>query len=642
MTMPVTTVEIAFASQPEDTSPVWVDVTQWVRSVSGIAITRGRQDQYDQTQPSRLTLSLLNPGGRFTPGNVSSPYYPNVKRGRRIRVSETHNGVTYRRFTGFVDEWPVTWADASASVSYVDITASSRMARLGRAKTLQSIIGSEYLQDNPVAYYPLGEPEGALKAGNVSTTAQPNMAVTAVGAGSTGNITFGDSTGPGTDGLTAALFTRVSATAGANLVMTSPAVISQGVPVAGSVLLEAWFLTSTTAEMGIAAATAAPDASGFAWYAIALGVSATGKLTGIQSRGTPGSSEFSLASAATVSDGLTHHAALRVTDTTGDTVATLFLDGAVVASTTLTGAFWRYDLQRLIGGGGIVNSCYAGTLSHVAIYDTPGTEISNARIQQHYLAGSTGFSGERSDQRITRLARYAGMPSSDVTVETGLSTSIINQDTTGQTPLSLMQDVTSTENGVLFDSGDGKLTFHARSHRYNVASSLTLYAGGLLTGLEPRLDDQGLVNDISASRPNGVSVRSVDAASVSEYGLYREEIQLLTTDDNEVFDAASWKVYVASTPQVRVPTAGVLLNLANTAQATAILSLEIGDRITLANLPSQAPAASMDFFIEGWTETITADDYRIAFNLSPASLSGVWQLDSSVYSVLGTSTRLGY
>jgi hypothetical protein len=374
-------------------------------------------------------------------------------------------------------------------------------------------------------------------------------------------------------------------------------------------------------------------------YAVALGVSATGKLTGIETK--YGSVDFSLASAATVSDGLTHHAALRVTDTTGDTVASLFLDGVVVASTTLTGT-WRRRLQRLFGGGGIVNSCYAGTLSHVAVYDTPGTEISDARIQQHYLSGSTGFSGERSDQRITRLARYAGMPSSDVAVETGLSTSIVNQDTGGQTPLSLMQDVTSTENGVLFDSGDGKLTFHARSHRYNVASSLTLYAGGLLTGLEPRLDDQGLVNDISASRPNGVSVRSVDTASVSEYGLYREEIQLLTTDDNEVFDAASWKVYVASTPQVRVPTAGVLLNLANTAQATAILALEIGDRITLANLPSQAPASSMDFFIEGWTETITADSYQFAFNLSPASLSGVWQLDSSVYSVLGTSTRLGY
>jgi hypothetical protein len=640
MTLPVTTVEIAFASQPEDTSPVWVDVTQWVRSLSGIAITRGRQDQYEQTQPSRLTLSLLNPGGRFTPGNTASPYYPNVKRGRRIRVSETHNGVTYRRFTGFVDEWPVTWADASASVSYVEITASSRMARLGRAKEFPSIIGIEYLQDDPAAYYPLGEAEGSLKAGNVSTTVQPPMAVTTVGAGSAANITFGDATGPGTDGLTAALFTRVSATAGANLVMTSPAVISQGVPPAGSVLLEAWFLTSTTAEMGIAAATQAPDAAGTTGYAVALGISATGKLTGIQTNF--GSVDFSLASAATVSDGLTHHAALRVTDTTGNTVATLFLDGAVVASTTLSGAFWRFALQRLIGGGGIVNSCYAGTLAHVAVYATTGTEISDARIQQHYLSGSTGFSGERSDQRIARLAQYAGMPSSDVDVETGLSTSIVNQDTTGQTPLSLMQDVTSTENGVLFDAGDGKLTFHARSHRYNVASSLTLYAGGLLTSLEPRLDDQGLINDITASRPGGVSVRSVDTASVDEYGMYRQEIQLLTTDDNEVFDAASWKVYTASTPQVKVPIAGVLLNLANTAQATAILSLEIGDRITLANLPSQAPASSMDFFIEGWTETITADSYLFAFNLSPASLSGVWQLDSSVYSVLNTSTRLGY
>jgi hypothetical protein len=50
----------------------------------------------------------------------------------------------------------------------------------------------------------------------------------------------------------------------------------------------------------------------------------------------------------------------------------------------------------------------------------------------------------------------------------------------------------------------------------------------------------------------------------------------------------------------------------------------------------------MDFFIEGYTEDITPETYRIKFNLSPASLSGVWQLDSPVYSVLGSTTRLGY
>jgi hypothetical protein len=270
--------------------------------------------------------------------------------------------------------------------------------------------------------------------------------------------------------------------------------------------------------------------------------------------------------------------------------------------------------------------------------------ISDTRIQQHALSGLTGFSGERSDQRIQRLATYAGVPSSDVVVETGLSTSIINQDTTGQQPIQLMQDVTSTEGGVLFDAGDGRLTFHARSHRYNAATMLTLSTANreIMPSLTPRLDDQDLVNDVTATRTGGVSARVVDSSSVAEYGTYREDIQLLTTSDNEVFDAASWKVYTASTPQVKVPTAEVELALLSSAQTATLLAREIGDRITLTGLPVQAPAASMDFFIEGWTETIADFTYRIVFNLSAATLSGVWQLDSSVYSILGTTTRSAY
>jgi hypothetical protein len=636
MGIPTTKVEIAFSTQPEDPSPVYVNVTSYTRLINGINITRGRQDQYETVQPARLSLTLINRDGRFTPGNVTSPYYPNVKKGRRIRVSETWAGVTYIRFTGFIDEWPVEWADASATVADVQITATSRMARLGHGKTLASVIEVEYLLDNPVAYYTLGEDVGSLQAGNGSATVQPPMTVTPFGGGSNANITFGSATGPATDSLTAAAFTRVSAAAGAYLTMTSPNVFSQGT-VAGSVLIEAWFVTSSAQEMGIANVD-----SGSVHYAVALGVSATGKLTGIQTNF--GSVQFSLASTATVSDGLLHHAALRVTDTTGNTVASLFLDGTLAASTTLTGDFWRLDLQRLVGGGGIVNSAYSGTLAHVAVYATAGSEISSTRIQQHYLAGTTGFSGERSDQRIQRLATYAGVPSADVVVETGLSTSIGAQDTTDQQPIQLMQDVTSTEGGVLFDAGDGRLTFHARSHRYNASSVLTLATSSreIMPSLTPRLDDQDLVNDVTATRTGGVSARVVDLPSVAEYGTYREDISLLTTSDNEVFDAASWKVYTASTPQVKVPTAEVELALFSTAQTTTLLAREIGDRITLSGLPVQAPAASMDFFIEGWTETIADFTYRIVFNLSSASLSGVWQIDSSTYSVLNTSTRLAY
>lgn len=642
MALPVLKVEIAFTTQPDDPSPVWVDVTSYTRSISdNVSITRGRQDRYETVQPSTMGLTLMNQDGRFTPGNVSSPYYPYVKKGRKIRASVTHNGVTYRRFTGYINEWPVTWADASATIADVKISASSRSASLGRARVLPSLAEIEYLADSPLAFFPLGDEAGSLRAGNVSTTVQPQMVLTPFGGGSNGNITFGTAPGPTTDTLTAALFTRVSASAGAYLLMTSPTVlVDPGTTATGTVLLEAFFLTNAVQEMGICQADQFGFESGSAAYF--LGTNASGKLIGVNwAVGFGGPITYSIASSATVADGAIHHAALRETYNGTNTVGDLFLDGVNVGTNTYAGDI-RRSVWRLIGGGGTAtNSAYAGTLSHVAV-SWSATAITDARIQQHALAGLTGFSGERSDQRITRLARYAGLPAGEVTVETGLSTSITTQDTTDQVPITLMQDVTATEGGVLFDAGDGQLTFHARSHRYNAATVLTLQGSDLQPSLEPRLDDQGLVNDITADRTGGVSVRVLDSSSIAEYGTYRDQFTLLTTDDNEVFDAANWRLYNGSTPQVRMPTVEVGLLGMTTAQKTAVLAREIGDRTTLATLPPQAPASSMDFFIEGIAETIAGDSHRVIFNLSAASQSGVWQLDSSVYSVLGSTTRSAY
>jgi len=601
MAIPTAKVEVSFTTQPDDPSPVWVDITSYVRlplaEGGGIKITYGRQDQFETTQAARLSLTLINTDGKFTPGNVSSLYYPNVKKGRRIRVSSTWAGSTFIRFAGFI-----------APPAIVEI---------------------EYLQDAPVVYYPLGEDQGSLQAGNVSAAVQSPMAVTPFGGGSNANITFGSATGPTTESLTSALFTRVSATAGAYLLAPLNGFTSGSDP---SILLEAFMSANTAQEMGIARLD-----DGTSNIYLALGTNSSGKLTA--SYLSTGFS-YTLTSAATITDGLTHHVAVRQTTSGGATSAALFLDGTSVATTSIGSS--QFDMARLIGGGGITNSAFAGTLSHVAAYS--GTAITDARIAQHSLAGSTGFSGESSGNRIHRLALYAGVPDSEIAFEVGLSTSITNQDTTGQQPITLMQDVAATEGGVLFDSRTGLLSFHGRSHRYNASSQLTLSTaqGEIMPSLEPRLDDQDLVNDVSASRTGGVSSRVVDSSSVAEYGTYREDLQLLTTSDNEVFDAASWKVYTASTPQVRVPTAETELALLSSAQKLTVLARDVGDRMTLSVLPAQAPASSMDFFIEGWTETIADLTYRIVFNLSAATLSGVWQLDSSTYSVLGSTTRSAY
>jgi len=622
MTLPTLLVEIAFTTTPDDPSPVYVDVTQWVRALSGISITRGRPDEHGEVQPSKCSLTLINSDGRFTPGNTSSPYYPNVKKGRKIRVSETHNSVTYRRFTGYVDEWPVTWADASATLADAPISASSRLARLGRGTELRSIVEEEYLLDDPRAYYTLGEPEGSVAAGNGSLS--PHPAMTFVGSGA--NPVFGTATGPGTDDLTAASF---SGGKYLEVVFDQPVVT----PADTTYTWEFFFSSSSTTQtLGRLYATSGDTAQAF--------ITAAGKLN-ILSNSNDGPIYYDLISAATVSDGATHHALVRATISGGTLNSTLYLDGAQVDTDTYASFPGFTDMDRLAAGGD--GTAMTGVMAHVAV--TAGTtQLATDRIEAHSDSGLNGFSGEGSGARIVRLAGYAGVSVGDTNAETGLSTSITNQVTNDKTALALMSEVVGTEGGLLFDAGHGTLTFHARSHRYNAASTLTLSGGGgeLQANLEARLDDQGLLNDVTASREGGVTARAVDEASIDDYGLYRESITLLTTSDNEVADAANWEVNTSSTPQVRVPVAEADLGNASSSQQTAILARELGDRITLANLPSQAPASSMDFFIEGYTELITAEQYRISFNLSPAELSGVWQLDSSTYSLLGTTTRLGY
>jgi hypothetical protein len=54
--------------------------------------------------------------------------------------------------------------------------------------------------------------------------------------------------------------------------------------------------------------------------------------------------------------------------------------------------------------------------------------------------------------------------------------------------------------------------------------------------------------------------------------------------------------------------------------------------IAVTNLPAQAPAATMSFFVEGYSEQIGDETYTIDFNLSPAELSPTpWIFEDPVY-----------
>jgi hypothetical protein len=297
--------------------------------------------------------------------------------------------------------------------------------------------------------------------------------------------------------------------------------------------------------------------------------------------------------------------------------------------------------RTVVVGGGLVSDLIPATVAHVALRS--GTvATADARITDHANAGLTGFTSDASGARVARYARLAGIPTAEIFTEAGLSGSIAHKDTTGQLPSALMQDVAETEDGVVFDGKDGTLTFHSRSHRYGSPFVYTLdcNAGDIEDGFAPKLDDQHLTNDMTASRPNGVTVRSINQPSIDEYGYYRESTEILTTSDNEVQSRADWEVNRFGTPRVAVPN--VRTNLLTSSVAAALLDTDIGTRIRLTNLPSQAPATTAEFFVEGGTEQIGFNSYFIEFNVSAAAYANVWQLDSTTMSQLDGTTVLAY
>lgn len=85
-------VEVAFNAgvRTAKASRTWTDVSDYAELADGISVSGGRSDERATCDANTASLVLDNSDGRFTPEKASSPYYPNVKIGRPVRVTATY------------------------------------------------------------------------------------------------------------------------------------------------------------------------------------------------------------------------------------------------------------------------------------------------------------------------------------------------------------------------------------------------------------------------------------------------------------------------------------------------------------------------------------------------------------------------
>lgn len=549
----------------------------------------------------------------FTGADVYLPPSLPTRIDTGVKVRVTVNGVTTDRFTGFVQSWDNAWPNGGENFATVTISATDRLARLSRRK-LRSTLENTILQAKPCGYYLLSEAAGSTSAGDSSGSGLPALAVIQKGTG--GTLEFGAGTGPGTDGLTAAKF--------------APAGPADGLYLQGS-LAGAGFGNAYSYWVRCAFSTVSAARQMLVYLRASYGNSIL--LDVYLDKFMVTGNTFSVTGGPNLSDGLVHDLAF-VADA-GTSTAFLYVDGVQVA----TAAYPSYvmNVATFNVGGSVPFDVADGSISHVAF----GTGVpSAATVADWHTAGADGFAADSSDERIERYAAYAKIDPADLALETGDLTAVTHLDTRGASPISAMQKVASSEQGILFVNGAGQLVFHARSHRYSPTVAATLDAADIDPGSSLNRDTQGLINSVTASREGGATQVFEVASSVRKYEQYPSSLDLAVTTDDEALQAAAWVANTHAEPTTRLPGVPVDLMSQTAAFAATVQALELGAAVTVAGLPAQADATSLTLFVEGWAEQITLVDWTQTFNTSP--LVTVWTIQDSVSGFIDSTFRVAY
>lgn len=687
---------------PTAVLPTWIEVTGFVANNVTITINHGRADGLSDVNATTCSLTVDNSDGRWNPGNPNGAWYGLIHKGSWLKVDLLPgSGNLSDRFVGFITALPTAFEGQYASTV---VTASDRYGKLTNIPTLLSAIEHEVLTDpnlagNVKGYWNLHEAVGSPSFGDTSGAGARYLATTALGGVPLGTgFAAANAPGPGFDGLRVPTFNPPSPLQGTYLsgAITSPVGVWNFATTSYTGLMptiEFWFQATTTGvdqpliclvdPVGQYALTIFIHSSGFLEYDLLS--TAFGNPAGAQTGG--------LALRGGVNDGAWHHAVMAcsfaVNAGTFYYDTTSMVDGGAGSGWTLSstssaggvpGNYGAAFTQLFVGagyhitGGATVMTAGAANISDVAFYwsdMSKGGKIPN--VTDHYAAGATGFLGESTDQRVARIARYAGVPiplqtaSAQVSGNntTNFTTQIYNpgkgpwtnlspgahtcgaQAIAGRSALEVMREAARTEASPLFVDRSGYLALQPSTTRQNTSPAWTVDSRDLEKNTSLP-DDFAYVLNQATITPNGQAAQTVvgaiGAASQAKYGIYTQGGQQSTASVSPI-EAQSLGYSLiqqrADPPPRLAPVTVEAATLAGqagygNAWYDLVLATEISTAMRVTSMPSQAGGGNQDGIVEGWVETISAGQHTFAFSTSPVQ-GPTYQLDDVVLGRLDTA-----
>lgn len=319
-------------------------------------------------------------------------------------------------------------------------------------------------------------------------------------------------------------------------------------------------------------------------------------------------------------------------------VPTQFFDGATQISLEVlqegANIRWRVAWLTLSGDAFGGESTLAGTLGQVtdvAVLTTgppDGMAFGHIAVTTGLGAGwlgwdggaNNGYAGESAGARIVRLCAEESIPLT-VIGDPADTEQLGPQET--KTLLDLLQEAADADLGILCDDRQRLgLVYRTRTSLYNQAPVLELDAasgnvGDITHPFEPVLDDQAYRNDVTVTRRDGSFARKTSDPPPKRGELYDESIEVAVAADWQLPYQAGWRYFVGSWPGMRNPSIASELTIAPH-QIVPWLSLEVGDRAEVTNLPPQHPAETVSSLVQGYSEEISPSRWTANMTCAPA------------------------
>lgn len=277
---------------------------------------------------------------------------------------------------------------------------------------------------------------------------------------------------------------------------------------------------------------------------------------------------------------------------------------------------------------------FTGRVTDAKVVPGPGTNDRRRRVQLvatgpkavlgRRMVGDVPWPQELDGARISRLlAMDPGVTAGPI--DTG-TVQVLARDVDRQPLLGLLDQVATDAEGLLIELRDGRLVYHDADHRTAAVEDLTLTAGQVLWPLAWVQDLSGMVNDLTvgygAAEPQA-EVRLTDPPSIATHGLYAAKVSTRLADQAAAERFVNLTVARRARPWWDVSTMAVeLVRGLDPATAAKVLGLEVASLVRVTGFPTDGPMQLGRLWVEGWTETITADSWTVVLSVSPYGRTG--------------------